>query len=73
MVGADLKDQNDHKVDGLQIWLRESEPWKIILLQFLGYIQNGRFGPQGVTYIVICDLRCQNELKEGMQFGSHID
>jgi hypothetical protein len=69
MVGIDLKDQSDHKVDSQQIWLRESEPWKNILLQFSGYIQNGRFGPHGMTSIVIPSLRCHSDPKEGVQFG----
>jgi hypothetical protein len=41
MVDANLKDHSEHMAEGLQIWLRESEPWKSILLQFSRYIQNG--------------------------------
>jgi hypothetical protein len=32
MIGTNLRDQSDHMVNSLQIWFKESEPWKNILL-----------------------------------------
>jgi hypothetical protein len=37
MVGANHRDQNDHMVDGLQLWQRDIEQWENTIMQFSSY------------------------------------